>query len=170
MIHFEIQQCSHFSQIYVQMWYQVSQIPMQIENQWLLMVEGKGDCWHEECGKKARKLKGKYWCHTGRDRVGEIIQEQWTTIYWKLWYKYNMLPNSVSCWPENVPSLVMVLLQLYIEMSVESQIATKLTTLLSLKSSSFTGITGPHIQALVHLCQKGPVGKWDIEGVLPVLL
>jgi len=81
-----------------------------------------------------------------------------------------MLPNSVSCWAENVPSHVIVPFQLCFEMSVVSQIATIVTTSLSLKSSSFTGIDGPHLQALVQLCQKGPVGKWDIQGVLPVPL
>lgn len=54
-------------------------------------------------------------------------------------------------------------------MSVVSQIATTVTTSLSLKGSSCTGIDGPHLQVLVQLCQKEPVGKWDIQGVLPVL-
>lgn len=44
-------------------------------------------------------------------------------------------------------------------MSVVRQIATIVTTLLSLKSCSFTEIDGPHLQAVVQLCQKGPVGK-----------
>lgn len=64
----------------------------------------------------------------------------------------------------------MVLFQLSFEMSVVSQMATIVTTSLSLKSGSFTGIDGPHLQALVQLYQKGPVGKGDIEGVLPVPL
>lgn len=55
-------------------------------------------------------------------------------------------------------------------MSGISQIATIATTSLSLKSGSFTGIDGPHLQALVQFCQKGPVGKGAIQGIVPVPL
>lgn len=58
MIHFEYNSALSF-QIYVQLWYQVSQIPMQIENQWFLMVEGEGRLMTRGMWEKDRIEKGK---------------------------------------------------------------------------------------------------------------